>query len=740
MRPSVVVLFLSLLFVPAVDRMGYACAAHMDIEAEIVGVRVGVGGRYKAGCWTPVEVSLGGARFLDEGELTLTLPDGDGVPSRFSTRFRPVGPEVDSGRTPVTLYARFGRVKSELAVELRSGGGVVDRRVFTPGATPGYSPAVRSEQELVICVGPGSLGVEQAVALLEQEADRRTVVVRVEDLAELPTRWYGYEAVQTVVLSTSDREMYAGLKPTNPHVAALEEWVRLGGRLVLCAGEHAEAILGHGPEAALARLAPGRVEQMVPLRRAKAYELYCGSSVRVPMSRDGIRVPHFVDVRGKIEAADGPLPLVIRGAHGFGQVALIAADLDQPPFAQWQDRGFLMGKLLGYPARPLDEDEEGTALMHYGYTDLAGQMRSALDQFPSVWVVPFSVVVGLVVLYVLAIGPGDYFLLRKVVGRMHLTWVTFPLIVVAFSVTAYVLAHRFKGDRILLNQVDLVDVDAESGRVRGTAWVNVFSPRTRRYDLAFQPYLFDGRAAGDAATLTGWLGLPGDALGGMNPRTAEPAVWRTCYDFRPGLEDLQDVPIRVWSTKSLTGRWTARTQVPLSGELVEEEGLLSGRITNALRFRLSDCLLAYGIHAYELGTVEAGETIRVGSKVKRRELKSLLTGRQIVFNEEKDDWRPQSTPYDQASVDVAYILRAMMFYGAAGGRSYTGLLNRYQGFVDFSHLLSTDRAVLVGRAEPVPGDDQHHGAKLLCDGRPVPREQVRHTAVYRFVFPVDGVK
>ena len=80
----------------------------------------------------------------------------------------------------------------------------------------------------------------------------------------------------------------------------------------------------------------------------------------------------------------------------------------------------------------------------------------------------------------------------------------------------------------------------------------------------------------------------------------------------------------------------------------------------------------------------------------------------------------------------------MMFHGEAGGRGYTGLSNRYQGFVDLSHLLKTKRAVLVARVESGDSEAQGCGTRLLSNGRPVPQSQLRHTAFCRFVFPVEG--
>jgi len=156
----------------------------------------------------------------------------------------------------------------------------------------------------------------------------------------------------------------------------------------------------------------------------------------------------------------------------------------------------LVAKLLDMPTGHAEEAEENTAIMHYGYNDLSGQLRSALDRFTGVRLVPFSLVAGLIVLYILLIGPGDYFFLRKVVRRMEWTWLTFPLIVVLVSAGAYFLAYYLKGDQLRVNQVDLVDVDAASGRLRGTTWMNIFSPRMESFNLSVAPRLPAGGLSG----------------------------------------------------------------------------------------------------------------------------------------------------------------------------------------------------------------------------------------------------
>ena len=160
-----------------------------------------------------------------------------------------------------------------------------------------------------------------------------------------------------------------------------------------------------------------------------------------------LRVPRLADVQGTIEAHEADLPLVIRTARGFGQIMFVAADLDRPPLDKWPDRPMLVAKLLDMPTGHGEESEEGTAMMHFGYSDLSGQLRSALDRFDGVRLAPFWLVAGLIVAYLLLIGPGDYFFLRKVVGRMGWTWLTFPAVVLLVCLGAYLWRTGSRGTR-----------------------------------------------------------------------------------------------------------------------------------------------------------------------------------------------------------------------------------------------------------------------------------------------------
>jgi hypothetical protein len=286
-----------------------------------------------------------------------------------------------------------------------------------------------------------------------------------------------------------------------------------------------------------------------------------------------------------------------------------------------------------------------------------------------------------------------------------------------------------------VNQADLVDVDADSGLVRGTTWLNILSPRMESFELSLAPQLPNGQTDANAQSWFAWFGLQGDALGGMNRRGANPMIWTEQYSFTPDLRAMRGVPIQVWSTKSFTGRWSSSTAEFPRAELSEEDQSLAGSITNTLGFPLKNCFLVHDRWVYELSTLAPGQSVVVDQYLKRSELKTFITGKKMIFAEK---YRQEVKPYESASADVPYILRIMMFYNAVDGQSYTSLDNSYQTFVDMSELLKTGRAILVAEG-PNQSLDKYHGAALMRDGKSRTDPMDKHVTLYRFVFSLKTV-
>ena len=710
---------------------GAALAAEGD--PQIKGLRLGFSGQYKVGYWTPIEVTIEGGKQSFEGVLELTVPDGDGVPTRI-VGGKPVT-ALPARATTVNMFAKIGQQYPEISVRLISADGKEIRGTFNSNDGK-LASALDASRPLVVTVGQ-PLGVATKTA--GDEAERSTVYAAITSATGFPTRWYGYEAADTVILCTSNAELYRQLSGASAQVTALDTWVRLGGQLIFCVGSQADEILA--ADAPLARFAPGKFAGMVALKRTNAWESYAAASDRLDAqamvdadSEVRFDVPRLEDVRGQIEAYEGSkatdLPLVVRAPYGLGEVVFVAADLDRPPFANWSAREQMLGKLLGKPDGLSGEaGEDTTATSTFGYTDISGQLRGALEQFEGVKLVPFSLVALLIVLYILAIGPLDYLLLKRGLKRMEWTWFTFPAIVLAFSAMAYFLAYWLKGDQLLTNQVDVIDYDAESSLVRGTTWTNLFSPRVDSYDLHYQPSLPDKSQIESEERLISWTGLPGDSFAGMSSPGGAAGLFTGGYAFSPALDRLEGMPIAVWSTKGVTGRWHGTATAPIVGELIDRgDNMLAGSLQSRLDEPLTDCVLVYGRWAYPIGTLDARARFSVEKKLDPQTVETYFK-RISLFNENE-----ANSTYDPASVDVGRIVETMMFHEHLGGVDYAKLSNQYQQFVDLSGLLRCGRAILVGRG-PKAGGQLMRGAD---DGQPVENAGDRRWTFYRFVFTVGN--
>ncbi|MBW2255885.1 MAG: hypothetical protein JRI25_14980, partial [Deltaproteobacteria bacterium] len=106
---------------------------------------------------------------------------------------------------------------------------------------------------------------------------------------------------------------------------------------------------------------------------------------------------------------------------------------------------------------PSDEDFYNQGESHYvlsnaGWFDgnaafvWEGQVREFLSEIPGVAPLPLSWLVAFSGLYLLVIGPVDYFVLRAL-NRQPLTWITFPITIAVFSAVALVGTTVVKGNQ-----------------------------------------------------------------------------------------------------------------------------------------------------------------------------------------------------------------------------------------------------------------------------------------------------
>lgn len=706
---------------------GAADAPAGEQSGGIVGdVRVGLGGRFKLGHWTPVWITLS-ADDPVQGDLQITAPDGDDLLSTYTGgRLSNIRLGEGESRT-IATYVRIGRRRSTLTIEWSG-----ETSAETKSLRDGVGPAILATQQRVVVVG-APVGMAEAVKFTPRRGGEEIVATLIEDARAFPDRWQGYDGVDVLVLSTSELQLYDALTPAQR--SAIENWVRLGGRAILCVGSSGERALAN--DSLPGRLAPGRWQRTLLLRETASLETMIDATSRLDMPTDDgparlLLATQLRDVDGSVLLSAGGKPLVVQAAHGLGQVLFVGFDLDRPPISTWADRGRLVAKLLELTGRDSaggDSQQATSEAAHLGFEDLSGQLRAGLDQFSGVRLVPFSWVAGLVMVYILLIGPADYFLLRWL-GRMELTWVTFPLLAIALCGAAWLLADWSRGDAVRVNKIDVVDVDESTSLVRGTTWLRLYNPRNRRFDLRLETATMAKMSDDAPGMLLSWQGLPGESLGGMND-----VSWGELHGQRyeihnespagePPQLEIRRLPMKVGATKGFTARWWSDAQLTFEHDLrYTSLKLLRGHVENPLPIRLTACRLYHDRWVYDLGTLEPGQRVTLDEGASPLDVKWMLTERTVI------EARDVTTPWDRAMRDdVPRIVRIMMFHDAAGGRGYTGLMHRYEGFVDVSGHLSANRAVLVGRAEDA-------ATELHVNGRPQQSDDDRQWTFYRIVLP-----
>ncbi|MFM8952651.1 MAG: hypothetical protein ACKOOF_06275 [Planctomycetaceae bacterium] len=666
---------------------GGATAADAETATDAWGIDAGFAGVYRAGSWTPVVVSPHDPETATVGDtIHVWAEDADG---QF-VRSPPAALAAVPGRETLAarVCLRVGRPTGRVLIERMTSGGTTTVEQSLPAPLP-------ATQRVLLVLGDVP-AARRAARLLGADEATRMQAVEISDAAtrgRLAAAAAGrdFDAADAIVVCGRD----VALLPADV-IAGIDAWVRDGGRLVVAAGASARTVeQGGGPAA---DWLPGRIERLVPLRRLAALEAYARAGglasrptptqLEVPLFADPGRLDGVVDVFDGAAATD--LPLVVRKSHGLGTITWLGCDLDAEPFRGWPGADALLVRLLG--ERPSAGDDDRMATAGGGPPDLAAQLRIAVESSGHggrIGPVPFEAIIGLGLLYVACLYPLDWWLVSR--GRRPgLAWVTLPLIVAAFTAAAAACAHSWQSREPLTGHAaEIVDVDADSGHVRGTSWAAAW----RRENGGIDASLPSGSAA------VSWWADAGTGFGAIDAAIPHPSLAAADYRYGETLAGLEDVPVAATADRLFEAAWTAASgTAPLVTSTLarDAQGALAGSIAHHLPFPLDACRLASAGWIYDLGRLAPAAVHDLRQGRGPRSLAGVLARREAAREREiAPRWNP-------AESDVLRILEVAGFHAAAGGVAYTGLPAGRLARLDLSPLLAVDRAVLFGTASDPP--------------------------------------
>ncbi len=659
-----------------------------DLAGEPVDVHCGIDGVYRASQWTLFRTLDPSAKI----SVVETL-DGDGVRVRYQ---QAIGGERNVG------YAVPGNDYGPLTIKDAN-------NTLYEGRLAGR-PIQPSMPWVVVFGDP--LGVQEIGKNELLGKDASVAVSLIDDASECPDRSLGLSGVDLVIIGPGGlpvlRQLSAGQS------RAIVDYVHRGGRLLLHLGGEARALYDAAPwlnelVAVEPAVAPVQLDPA-------AIETYMSSQTRLsPLA--GAMLPS----KGGKALINGrttnrvPNRLAVEWNVGFGRVTVAAMALDSAAIAKWPQRDALVnrlcGNLFGSEGETRRDAKDNSAV---GYNDFAGQIRAALDRFELRRRVPYSVVSLILLAMAAMIGPIDYLVVNRLIGRPLFGWITFPVTVLAFAGLVLFASGRLSSGAgtqsemspAYINRLDIVDVDL-SGTVprgRGWAWSHLHGMQAQQidYDIKLNPAWSESEVE---QPTTAPFGYPGATFGGISVAgedTSTPAYAVQLVDgqdWQMGTK-VTGVPLPPNGSKGLVSTWEFKPRIVGQTELRRKRGseLLEGSIANPFDVDIYNGALVFGEWVYLLPSrFRPGQSIQDIESLRQKNFRWLLARREALENSSRSEpWNP--TMFD----DTQRMAELLMFSDIAGGREYTGLGNRPLKFLDLGYLLGPQQAILFGQVKQSP--------------------------------------
>ncbi len=302
-------------------------------------------------------------------------------------------------------------------------------------------------------------------------------------LEELPSSWMAYDGVVAVVVNP--QSFGPSGRTADPRaIEAVQAWVRSGGRLVVIADGPGDGWRAWIPEEAraLVDLDPAGVsplprvvsDAVAGAMRASAQPKTLENEPQTspeptlpgPAAAAACRVVHISDAAARLgwntrwEVGPG-ISLLAEGPVGYGQVVVLGLDPMRAPAQMSAKAAAPVWKSALEPAA-MDWLRRAGGAQSSGYWTGGPQDRASNAAIERVGDVPvigdsiFVVIAGAVLVLVALVGPGDYFILRRLKAGQR-SWMTALLWIALACGFAYAAPRLLRTAPTQINRLSVVD-------------------------------------------------------------------------------------------------------------------------------------------------------------------------------------------------------------------------------------------------------------------------------------------
>ena len=552
----------------------------------------GFDGKYKEGQWVPVHVVLQNDGPDLEGIIRFEL--GSGSNAGNITEYPLDLPSTSKKEVVVYLYPQgYDRTLNVSFVS--------DKKILEKVQLQLDNFTSTDLWYGVLASSPTTFNILSQISTPNNAA--RTIPL---DIQDIPERSHILRSLDVLIFSNIDSG-----KLTNPQRQAIKEWVAGGGRLILTGGADWQKTAAGFLDTDLLPLVPSGTTEVKNLANLS---LFAASSDELPDLEQGVLATTGTQQEGAqvlVEAVQGS-PLILRKPYGSGEVFYLTFDPGLAIFRNWAGREDLFRSLLSTRS---DKPSWAAGIRNWI------QAKETALTLPNLSLPSPLLICGFLGIYILALGPFNYFLVRYL-KRSELGWVTIPVMVLSFTVLIILVGTISRGSRVILNRIALVQVWPGVPQARVDGVMGIYSPTRSTYQAEVDvPTLLHPLPSDYGNTTKSYV------IQETGDKTMIPGIKLEVSGIEPFAFE-SSIPAPVFTHT-------------LAIELGETTAQLNGSVTNASQLSLQDAVLLYPGGYQNIGDLAPGETIAVQQPL----LKAQLAG--------ESDINPTITSYQ--NLYYAYV-------------------------------------------------------------------------------------
>lgn len=358
---------------------------------------------------------------------------------------------------------------------------------------------------------------------------------------------------------------------------------------------------------------------------------------------------------------EGDKPLAYTKNLAKGNIIILGFDLGEESFLKWEGAPGLMKEIIKDNTLILTESD-------MGYEDY-NLLHDMVGYIPNEKGINFRNIVIIIMLFLLFAGPINYIVLKKL-DKSEYSWLTIPLISLAFTLAIYVVGLGSKFDEPMTNNAAILQLNKKGEVADSLIATGLFGFKEGDLSVSFNEntsvIVTDDHYANEMK---------------FNDKDIV-----TKYSFNDG-KKIDFMKMGRWESKTISTAQQIKDIDIKAEDFRSDDKTIKGKIKNNSGLDLKAAVLIYGGYFYELGDIDKKFTKEISLDIK--ELKRKRSGyRTYEIVENIYPWTPDT-----------FNDKDLLSSSAKQNMLQQGLFNYFEGENDLAFIIAYSKDAIADDIE-----------------------------------------